>query len=72
MNITVEQLKNLILKYDRTNGEFPASSYEGLSVYQFICQELGIESDIENDLFDVAYYNLLKKTSEENTNESTT
>lgn len=52
------------MKYDIANGEFPASSYEGLSVYQFICKELDIPCDINNDLFDVDYFNLLKKTIE--------
>ena len=62
MNISIEQLKNLIMKYDWANGEYPESSYEGLSVYEFICQELDIESDINRDLFDVEYhFNLLKK-----------
>ena len=50
------------MKYDWANGEYPESSYEGLSVYEFICQELDIESDINRDLFDVEYhFNLLKK-----------
>lgn len=66
MNISIEQLKHLIMKYDLANGEFPASSYEGLSVYQFICKELGIKSDIDNDLFDVSYFNLLRKSFAEN------
>lgn len=65
MNISLEQLKNLIMKYDLANGEFPESSYEGLSVYQFICKELGISCDINNDLFDVEYFNLLRKTIKE-------
>jgi hypothetical protein len=41
MNISLEELKNLIMKYDLMEGEYPESSYEGLSVYEFICQELG-------------------------------
>jgi len=61
MNISLEQLKNLIIKYDIVNGEFPENSYEGLSVYRFICQELDMPCDISNDLFDVKYFNLLKK-----------
>lgn len=65
MTISIEQLKNLIINYDIANGEFPASSYEGLSIYRFICKELGISCDINNDLFDVEYFNLLKKTIKE-------
>lgn len=61
MNITIEQLKNLIMKYDRHHGEYPEHSYEGLSVYNFICQELDVASDINNDLFDTEYFNLLQK-----------
>ena len=53
------------MKYDLASGEFPASSYEGLSVYQFICKELDIPCNINNDLFDVEYFNLLRKTIKE-------
>jgi len=59
MNITIEQLKNLIMKYDVLNGEYPESMYEGLSVYEFILKELGIPSDIPNDRFNIGYFNLL-------------
>lgn len=59
MNISIEQLKNLIMKYDVSNGEYPESMYEGLSVYEFILQELGIQSDIPNDRFNIGYFNLL-------------
>lgn len=70
MKISLEQLKNLIIKYDKYHGEYPEHSYEGLSVYNFICQELGVASDIHNDLFDVEYFNLLEKfTVKENNNE---
>lgn len=72
MNITIEQLKNLIMKYDVFNGEYPESMYEGLSVYEFILQELGIPSDIPNDRFNIEYFNLMQKTFKKNNNESTT
>ena len=64
MNISIEQLKNLIMKYDVFNGEYPESMYEGLSVYEFILQELAIPSDIPNDRFNVEYFNLMQKTFE--------
>ena len=43
MNISIEQLKNLIMKYDYDHGEYPESAtcsglwpmYEGLSVYEY-------------------------------------
>lgn len=66
MNISIEQLKNLIMKYDVFNGEYPENMYEGLSVYEFILQELGIPSDIPNDRFNIEYFNLIQKTFIEN------
>jgi hypothetical protein len=72
MNISIEQLKNLIMKYDYDHGEYPESDYEGLSVYEFICHELGIKSDFEYDHFNKKYAKLLKETFKENNNESTT
>lgn len=48
MNISIEQLKNLIIKYDICNGSYPESEYEGLEVYNFICEELGIKSLLED------------------------
>ena len=48
MNISIEQLKKLIMKYDYENGSYPESDYEGLSVYSFICKELGIEYDLKD------------------------
>ena len=63
MNITIEQLKNLIMKYDVLNGEYPEDMYEGLSVYEFILQELGIPSDIPSN---IEYFNLIQKTFMEN------
>lgn len=62
MNISIEQLKNLIMKYDYDHGEYPESDYEGLSVYEFILQELGIPSDITKDQFNIDYFNLIQKT----------
>ena len=66
MNVSIEQLKNLIMKYDVFNGEYPENMYEGLSVYEFILQELGIRSDIPNDRFNIEYFNLIQKTFMEN------
>lgn len=41
--------------------------YEGLSVYSFICKELGIECDLEEyDRPDQKYARLLKETFEAN------
>ena len=62
MNISIEQLKNLIMKYDVFNGEYPENMYEGLSVYEFILQELGIQSDMPKDQFNIDYFNLIQKT----------
>lgn len=47
MIIPIEQLKKLIIRYDRANGLYPESDYEGLSVYLFICEELNIEPNLE-------------------------
>lgn len=66
MNVSIEQLKNLIMKYDVFNREYPENMYEGLSVYEFILQELGIPSDIPNDRFNIEYFNLIQKTFMEN------
>ncbi len=62
MNISIEQLKNIIMKYDVINGEYPENMYEGLSVYEFILQELAIPSDIPKDKFNIDYFNLMQKT----------
>ena len=62
MNISIEQLKNLIMKYDFLNVEYPENMYEGLSVYEFILQELGIPSDMPKDRFNIDYFNLIQKT----------
>ena len=62
MNISLEQLKNLIMKYDVFHGEYPESMYEGLSVYEFILQELGILSDIPKGRSNIDYFNLIQKT----------
>lgn len=48
MDISTEQLKSLIIKYDWGNGSYPESEYEGLSVYCFVCKELGIRCDLED------------------------
>lgn len=67
MNIPTEQLKKLIMKYDYDNGCYPESDYEGLSVYSFICKELGIECDLEEyDRPDQKYAKFLKETFEAN------
>jgi hypothetical protein len=63
MNISTEQLKELIMKYDYGNGVYPESEYEGLSVYFFVCKELGIECDLEEyDRPDQKYAKFLKET----------
>lgn len=59
------------MKYDYDHGEYPESDYEGLSVYEFICYELGIPSDFENDHYNAKYAKLVKETFKETTNEST-
>lgn len=66
MNISVEQLKKLIMKYDYDNGSYPESDYEGLSVYYFICKELGIECDLEeyDEIAYQKYAKFLKETFE--------
>lgn len=67
MNISTEQLKNLIMKYDYDNGCYPESEYEGLSIYSFICKELGIECDLEEyDRPGQKYAKFLKETFEVN------
>ena len=50
------------MKYDVFNGEYPENMYEGLSVYEFILQELGIQSDMPKDQFNIDYFNLIQKT----------
>lgn len=50
------------MKYDVFNGEYPENMYEGLSVYEFILQELGIPSDMPKDRFNIDYFNLIQKT----------
>lgn len=67
MNISIEQLKELIMKYDYDNGCYPESEYEGLSVYSFVCKELAIECDLEeyDDTLDQKYAKFLKETFEE-------
>jgi hypothetical protein len=67
MNISKEQLKRLIMKYDYENGSYPESDYEGLSVYSFVCKELGIECDLEDyDVFPhPKYANFIRKKFEE-------
>lgn len=47
MNISIEQLKKLIIQYDYCFGRYPESDWEGLNVYCFICGELGLEEDID-------------------------
>jgi hypothetical protein len=65
MNISTEQLKRLIMKYDYENGSYPESDYEGLSVYSFICKELGIECDLEGyDAPDQKYAKFVKEMFE--------
>lgn len=46
-NISIEQLKQLIIQYDYCFGRYPESDWEGLSVYSFICEKLGLEEDID-------------------------
>lgn len=60
------------MKYDYDHVEYPESMYEGLSVYEFILQELGIQSDMPKDRFNIDYFNLIQKTYKKNNNESTT
>lgn len=65
MNITLEQLKRLVIKYDATFGEYPESIYEGLNFYEFICEQLGVESEINRGpFFNTEYRNLLEKEHE--------
>lgn len=64
MNITLEQLKRLVIKYDMRYGEWPESQYEALSVYEFICEQLGVESEIDKGSFYKEYENLLEKERE--------
>lgn len=46
MNISLEQLKDLMVKYDLAYGQYPESRWQGSDVYHFILHELGIEYDI--------------------------
>lgn len=48
MTISIDLLKELIIKYDYASGRYPESEYEGLSVYEFICEQLKIPSGFEN------------------------
>lgn len=48
MIITIDLIKELIIKYDYEIGCYPESEYEGLSVYEFICEQLKIPSGFEN------------------------
>lgn len=68
MNISIEQLKKLIMKYDYDNGSYPENDYEGLSVYYFICKELGIQCDLQEYNENFAYQKyakFIKETFEE-------
>ena len=44
-NITVHELKELCDKYDKSEGEYPESRFEGRAVIMFILKELGIVED---------------------------
>lgn len=48
MTITIDLLKELIIKYDYERGCYPESEYQGLSVYEFICEQLKIPSGFES------------------------
>ena len=48
MTITIDLLKELIIKYDYERGSYPESEYQGLSVYEFICEQLKIPSGFEH------------------------
>ncbi len=41
--LSLDQLKELCKKYDKENGNYPESEYEGYSMYEYICEELGLE-----------------------------
>lgn len=48
MNISIELLKDLTMRYDYERGTYTEHEYEGLCVYEFICEQLQIESGYEH------------------------
>ncbi len=43
--VFIETLKRVCIEYDRSNGSYPETEYEGLSIYDFACQ-LGAGTEI--------------------------
>ena len=40
-NISKDKLKELCIEYDNDRDSYPESEFEGVSVYEYICDKLG-------------------------------
>jgi len=43
MKIDIEKIKKLCELYDERNGDYPETKFEGLSVFNFMVKELGMD-----------------------------
>ena len=48
MEIQIEKLKELCINYDDYFGNYPESQFEGVAVFNFICEKLGLKEKLEN------------------------
>ena len=46
----LEELKKLVVKYDKTYGSYRENEFEGYEFYAFVCEELNQDFDPRNEL----------------------
>ena len=55
MKIDIEKIKKLCELYDERNGDYPETKFEGLSVFNFMVKELGMNKKYR-PIFDYVDY----------------
>lgn len=46
--ISIRELEKFCKGYDREEGMWPRSKFEGQSLYNFVCGQLELEEDLDN------------------------
>lgn len=56
MQISIDQLEELCVRYDKENGCYPESEFEGRSLYLFILEELSlVDNQYDSRKIDAKY-----------------
>jgi hypothetical protein len=45
----LQMLKAVCLRYDKANGQYPETMFQGAAIYGFACEEAKVEDDVDWD-----------------------